>query len=97
MAVYLPEHLEEETIERMSPGDKGYTVPWAMFADENGRLWINGSYTVHSESGGTAAMLVERTKSGVICDIRKCRDHRWSRGAAFVGKFMPISVEKLSQ
>jgi len=73
----LPESFEENTIEQMLPGDRGYTVPWAMFPDQNRVLWINGHYTIDSEPFGTGHMLIERTKTGVIVYQNTIGDHKY--------------------
>lgn len=96
--IYLPDHLEEATIADMEIGESGWTVPWAAFADPNGRMWINGSYTIHKNSGGTVGMLVVRKKSGYLIDTTKtrhCREYKWYRGTPYyVGGSNPLPVIK---
>jgi hypothetical protein len=62
----LPADMEQDVIENMSPGDTGYTTPWAMWSDPERRLWINGKYPVYKEPDGTAHMHIEMTKSRVV-------------------------------
>lgn len=66
----LPETYEENTIIGMLPGDTGYTMDWAMWADANRVLWINGRYPIIREPRHDklrpAAMKIERTADGVI-------------------------------
>jgi hypothetical protein len=84
----LPEAYEEDTIYGMSVGEKGFTVPWAMWADADRVLWINGDYTIHKEAFGTAHLYIERTKEGVIVYQFSIRDHKFSIGGSasnFVG------------
>uniref|UniRef100_A0A6M3JGV0 Uncharacterized protein n=1 Tax=viral metagenome TaxID=1070528 RepID=A0A6M3JGV0_9ZZZZ len=91
----LPKDRYERTIKEMPPHTSGWTVPWAMYADEDGELWINGNYTVFSDRGGTVNMLVGRTSSGVVVSIVEC-DAKWSRGKPyFAGDFTPLRVEDL--
>ena len=76
----LPEAFESRTIAGMSPGDKGYTVPWAMFADEDRILWINGGHSVMKEPKGTAHLEIQRTKDGVIVYEDSIGDHTYGIG-----------------
>ncbi|MHC4620578.1 MAG: hypothetical protein ACYTEQ_22755 [Planctomycetota bacterium] len=79
----LPETYEEETIIGMLPGDVGYTVPWAMWADKERELWVNGNYTIDSKPGGpgrTTNMRIERTKIGVIVYQSTIGDYKYSVG-----------------
>jgi hypothetical protein len=93
----LPEHLEQNTIRNMTPGDKGYTVSWAMWADLDRNLWINGNYTIHDDPHGTVKMLIERTKDGVIVYKRTIKDERYSlqAGPCYVGGSddLPVSFK----
>lgn len=76
----LPESFEHRTIAGMLPGDKGYTVPWAMFADEDRILWINAGYIVTDEEQGTSHLSIERTKDGVIVYQNSIGDHTYGIG-----------------
>jgi hypothetical protein len=78
----LPETYEEETIEKMLPGEVGYTVPWAMWADANRVLWLNGHYGITARPHGTSHLRVERTKAGAIVYQETIHDHRYSVGAS---------------
>ena len=73
----LPEDMEQETISGMPVGESGYTVPWAMWADLNRVLWINGNYSIHKKPHGTVCMFVERTKEGVVVYRRTIGDHKY--------------------
>ncbi len=70
MQSVLPEAYEESTIMGMLPGDVGYTMDWAMWADADRVLWINGRYPIirdpRHDNLRPAAMKVERTVDGVI-------------------------------
>lgn len=63
--VKLPSYRIEATIATMNPGDRGYTVPWAITVDLDNNMWINGQYTIHPDTGGTVQLLVVRTEDGV--------------------------------
>jgi hypothetical protein len=66
MQSILPETYEENLIEGMLPGDTGYTVPWAMWADKNRKLWINRKYTIHDTPGGTVALKIKMLRGGIV-------------------------------
>ncbi len=90
----LPETLEEQTIDKMLPGDKGYTVPWAMYAEPNRDLFLNGKYSVQSQPGGTVQMHIERTETGVIVDQKTIGKQKYSLGGVhYVGGSIPLPVE----
>ena len=76
----LPETFEQETIIGMLPGDTGYTVLWAMWADENRVLWINGDYSIHKSPGGTVHMKIKRTIDGVVVKEATIEDHKYMAG-----------------
>lgn len=61
----LPENLEGSTIELMLTGDTGYTLPWAMWADEDRKMWMNPKYPISKTPTGTTQMAIERTEDGV--------------------------------
>ena len=94
MNAQLPSAQQEATIEDMQPGDSGWTVPWAMYADASSNLWLNGSYTLKTRPGGTVQMSVWRDDEGCWrIDASGCHDHKWSRGSStYVGSFQPIAV-----
>ena len=79
----LPESMEEETIENMLPGDKGFTVPWAMCANENRDLYINKRYNVYPQANGTVHMYIERTETGVIVYKRTIEKDKYSLGSGW--------------
>jgi hypothetical protein len=85
----LPESRMETTIGAMPIGASGYTVPWAMWPDMDGKLWINGHYPIDRVPGGTVSMLVTRHEHGYEVDISEghAAEFRWCPGSAdsFVG------------
>lgn len=74
----LPESLEEKTIEKMLPGDTAFTLSWAMWADGERNLWINGKYPITDAVFGTSKMRIKRTKTGVIVYRISIKDERYS-------------------
>lgn len=83
----LPEALRQPTILDLGVGESAWTVPWGMFADKEGKLWLNGKYSIDRTPGGTVSMKVTRTAGGYECDISRCKgEERWSKGGAvYVG------------
>jgi len=53
-------------IKELRVGQSGYTVPWAMHVDRDGRGWLDPEYTVEQKPTptGTLSMLVTRTPAG---------------------------------
>lgn len=62
---------DDKSITRMAVGDDGWTVPWAVSADEEGLLWLDPLHSVDSRPGGTAIMRVKREPGG----YRVCPPH----------------------
>lgn len=60
----LPERMVEHTIERMAVNEVAYTMPWAMWVDLDRTGWLHPQYPAHPYSGGTADMMIVRTKDG---------------------------------
>lgn len=83
------------TIEKMDYGDSGWTVPWAMYADTQRRMWLHGSYDIHPATGGTVQMRVSRTAEGLwVVDASECSDSKWEprKNPGYAGEFNPIAV-----
>ena len=54
------------TIADMTPGDIGFTVPWAMRRDKDGKLWMIGKFRVYFEPNPAddSVMLIEYHGNG---------------------------------
>ncbi|MEU7631682.1 hypothetical protein AB0C34_17090 [Nocardia sp. NPDC049220] len=48
----------------MPVGEKGFTVPWAMWVDQETRYWLRADFTTIPEKSGTSSMLIERLEEG---------------------------------
>ena len=82
----IPDHLITIGIADMLVGESGWTVPWAMYADYDGELYINGKYPFEMNKHGTVAMLIRRSDKGFVVDTAECGEHKWSlTGDIFVG------------
>lgn len=94
----LPAARREPEIQDMQPGDSGWTVPWAMWADAEHLLWLHGGYTIHSSPGGTVQMRVWRDERDGYwrVDCSACRSHKWSGGGGvYAGQVVPIAVAEV--
>lgn len=76
----LPEHVYQDTVGDLKLGATGWTVPWALVADEEGDLYLLTGHSIHSSPGGTVQMFVQRLEGGFLVDIRECGFYRWPRG-----------------
>jgi hypothetical protein len=60
----LPKSIETVTLADMPVGMTAYTVPWAMYADQDRKLWLDPNFTFERKSGGTVQMRVTRLDEG---------------------------------
>jgi hypothetical protein len=96
MQAKLPKNLETTGLKDMKDGESAYTLPWAMYADEEGSLWLNGEYPVSEKEEKTSCMLVTKERDWYIVDVSRCGEYTWSKGGgAFLGDFIPLPVSKL--
>jgi hypothetical protein len=92
MNARITPQMTQRCIKDMKVGDEYWTVPWAMYADLDGELWLNSNYSFHSEPGGTVEMKVIRMGHGFMVDISKC-DRRWNEGEPnYSNEFVPEPV-----
>ena len=77
MNAKLPAAYNEQQIKHLIPGETYWAVPWAMWADEDGNLWLNGNYSVHDGPGGTVQMEVWLVRDNEY-GISYSGDYRWS-------------------
>ena len=65
MNARLPESMERrDIIGNMEVGETRYTVPWAMWADEERRLWLIPGHSTEDRPGGTVQMRITRVEEG---------------------------------
>ena len=94
----IPDNLVEVALKDVLIGESVYVVPWAMYAETDGELFINGKYDFHLSSFRTSQMKLTRMKDGFVVDISNCRDEKWSpSGACYVGGSLPIPVIGLEE
>lgn len=68
MNAELPKSMETVTIADMPVGLTAYTVPWAMYADQDRKLWLNPDFTFEGRPGGTVQMRITRADEGFRVD-----------------------------
>ena len=96
MQAKLPESLESDGLKDMVEGESVRTLPWGMYADDEGSLWLNGNYPITDQPQGTSKMLVTKKHGDYIVDVSNCKEHGWERGGGqFVGDFIPLPVAQL--
>ena len=89
----LPDELVEVTIADLIEGEVVYTVPWALFADGDGNLWINGNFSFDHEPHGTLHMMIEKRGKFIAVVKKTIGDYRFSKSEpSFVGgaNWMPV-------
>lgn len=95
----LPENMEQPTIGMMSPGDTGYTVPWAMWVDDNRQMWLNPQYPVSAIPAGTSHMRIRRVINGAVVYKETIGDYKYtpSHDSGYFGsaaiQFIPAVLE----
>lgn len=63
--VQMPNALEDrEKLKFMKYGEETYTVPWAVYVDDDRRMYIDQSFSKHHTTGGTVQMKVRRAANG---------------------------------
>jgi hypothetical protein len=83
MSVKLPKQLEQLTLYDLLEGQEVYTIPWALWADQNGDLWLDIRNPYTNELQGTSSMKVTKKDGKYICDITKCGYFRWARNQTY--------------
>lgn len=98
MGAFLTEEMEEVGLKDLVEGESVYTVPWAMYAEEDGSLWLHGGYTFEDSPKGTLQMKVSKIDGEYVVNLSQCGDHKYSRtGACYMGTVTPIRVAKLEK
>lgn len=68
--------FKAKTIADLQVGEVAYIVTWAIFADKDGNVYLDGSYTVDSNPEGTVKIKVGRSYSGYWAELfRSYSDH----------------------
>jgi hypothetical protein len=90
----LPDALTGPVIASMEFDSTCYAVPWAMWADEDGLLWLHPDYAVTPCIAGTSRMRIELRTDGY--HVWPPRDHVWQKGAKLHGvpsqPWIPVAV-----
>jgi hypothetical protein len=92
----LPVALMGSTIATMDFGCTYYTVPWAMWADAEGLLWLHPDYTTETAPHGTLSMRLELREDGYHVWPVKGHAYRPQAEPGYVGTpsrpFIPVAV-----
>lgn len=76
---FLPEELEQTSIEDLQEGESAYCVPWAIWVKLDKRSFINGHFSFESEEEGTLTMHIKRRGSEILVDKDSLGGHKFSR------------------
>jgi hypothetical protein len=60
--------LDSRRIKDMKEGEIGYTVPWSVWRQKDGSLWIGGDHRCFSSPRGTIKMRIKRISDCVQAD-----------------------------
>jgi hypothetical protein len=77
MGDYLPEELEQISISALQEGEIGFTLPWAVFVQEDGICWIRGDYPLYSHPTDNAVLRIRREGGYIIATKSSVGDHRY--------------------
>ncbi len=88
----LPEDKEEITIAYLLDGEVGYTVPWALIADEDGNLWIRGDLEVLPSPEGTASLEIRRRGDSIVVARDAIPDRSLTRDPKPPDEWLPLPV-----
>lgn len=93
---HLPADLTETAISAMDFGRTYYTVPWAMWSDTEGRLWLHPDYTTATAPQGTMAMRLELHADGYHAWPVKGHAYRPKANPGYCGSpsqpFIPVAA-----
>lgn len=68
----------ETNIEELRVGAAGWTAPWNLNSDDEGRLWISPGSKILQHKDSTANVLVRRNRYGLVVDIALTR-YMWPK------------------
>jgi hypothetical protein len=86
----------EPTIADMEFGRTCYTVPWAMWADRDGLMWLHPDYPAVGQPGGAIEMRVELRADGYHVWPVPGRGYRPQAQPGYAGEasqaFIPVAA-----
>lgn len=96
MQATLPKSLKSVGLKDMVEGESAYTLSWGMYADKEGKLWLNGSYPFVYQMDAPFDMLVTKKDGVYIVDVSNCKERIWELDSGwFSGDFIPLPVAEL--
>ena len=91
---FLPENLETITISSLMEDETVYVVPWAIAADDEGRLWIRGDHTFSREPDGTSHVKITMCDESVVVERDTIGDHSYERHSIKPGnQMLPVILK----
>jgi hypothetical protein len=92
---HQPEPRKENlpiSIATMRVGQTGWTVPTAMYADNEGKVWLKKDHEVSpsAKDKNEETLFVVRSISGYTVDVSKCT-HKWTRKKVSDTDDVPVS------
>lgn len=73
----LPGNKKKKRLVDMCIGELGFTVPWALWVDEENECFINEDFEISQSSGGTVQLKIKKTVNGYIAYIYDVK-YKWS-------------------
>jgi len=65
-------------VAEIAPGEKKWTVPWAVRVTQDGSAYIDTTFFTYDEPGGTVELGVVRSETGYTIEIPLEFDFKWS-------------------
>jgi hypothetical protein len=87
----LPASLYERNIGEMATHEEGWCLPWAMYAESDGSLWLNGLKTVWADPQGSMCIHICREREGFVVDVSHT-DYKWPRETTYLDGNNPLPV-----
>lgn len=88
----LTKGMTEKKLEDLPVGGSAWTLPWAMYADKDGKLWLDGKFPAMKSAGGTVCMLVYRKEQGFVVNVSETRDDESWDGRRSLANVLPLQV-----
>lgn len=86
--IILPPSLRARTIQELQDKESGWTVPWSMLVDRNGKMWLHPECPLEEAPGGTYELKVVRQGDAYSVYLSPSSDYKWEKEdrASYKGK-----------
>ena len=82
------------TVANMPSETMFYVTPWSLYADADGRLYVDPSLTPQHAAGGTVCVGIKRDKGGRLCAfIPKSYGYTWDDSSSTASGRMIDRIE----